>query len=48
MRSGRPTDRELVFPGPAGRLWTKTTYDNWRRRGFDHACTAIGLEGARP
>jgi integrase len=48
MRSGRPTDRELVFPGPDGGLWTKTTYDNWRRRGFDHACTTIGLEGARP
>jgi integrase len=48
MRSGRPTDLELVFPGPSGGLWTKTTYDNWRRRGFDQACTAIGLEGARP
>jgi integrase len=48
MRSARPTDRELVLPGPDGGLWTKTTYDNWRRRGFDDACTAIGLEGARP
>ena len=48
MRSGRPRDRALVFPGPEGRLWSKTTYDNWRRRAFDRACKAIELEGARP
>jgi integrase len=48
MRSGRLTDRQLVFPGQEGRPWTKTSYDNWRRRAFDKACTAIGLEEARP
>ena len=41
-------DRALVFPGPGGRPWSKTTWDNWRRRAFDTACATIGLEGARP
>jgi integrase len=45
---GQPADSALVFPGPGGRLWTKTDWDNWRRRAFDRACTAIELEGARP
>jgi integrase len=48
LRSGRPPDAALVFPGPAGGPWGKTTYDNWRKRAFDRACRAIGLEGARP
>jgi integrase len=48
MRAGRPRDAALVFPGPDGRLWSKTTYDNWRKRAFDRACKAIELEGARP
>lgn len=38
----------LVFPGPRGRPFTKTDWDNWRARGFDRACQAIGLHGARP
>jgi integrase len=48
MRAGRPGDRALVFPGPEGRLWSKTSYDNWRKRAFDRACKAIELVGARP
>ena len=36
LRSGRPGARALVFPGPEGRLWSKTTYDNWRERGVLH------------
>jgi hypothetical protein len=32
-----------VFPGPDGRPWTKTGWDNWRRRAFDAACVAIAL-----
>lgn len=47
MRCGRPDAGALVFPGPSG-LWTKTTYDNWRKRAFDRACRAIDLVGARP
>jgi integrase len=48
MRSGRPADTALVFPGPAGKLWTKTTYDNWRKRAFRRACTMSGVAGATP
>jgi integrase len=48
LRCGRPPETRLVFPGPTGGLWTKTTWDNWRKRAFDRACRAIGVEGARP
>jgi integrase len=48
LRSGRPGETALVFPGPRGGLWTKTTYDNWRKRAFDRACTAAEVEGATP
>ena len=48
LRSARPSEASLVFPGPEGGLWTKTTYDNWRKRAFDRARQAIGLEHARP
>lgn len=48
LRTGRPTDRALVFPGPEGRLWSKTTYDNWRRRAFDRAVTAAGIGHTTP
>jgi integrase len=37
-----------VFPGPHGRPFTKTDWDNWRVRAFDRACLAIELRGARP
>src|SRR4051812_42573393 len=37
LRSGRPGEDALVFPGPEGRLWSKTTYENWRKRAFDRA-----------
>ncbi len=45
---GETGDGVLVFPGPHGRPFTKTDWDNWRRRAFDRACRAIGLQGARP
>jgi integrase len=48
LRSERPRDRKLVFPGPAGGLWTKTTYDNWRKRAFDRARRAAGADEATP
>jgi hypothetical protein len=46
VRSGRPGETALVFPGPRGGLWTKTTYDNWRTRAFNRACTAAQVAGA--
>jgi integrase len=47
--SQRPlVDSALLFPSSQGRLWTKTDWDNWRRRAFDRACMAISLQGARP
>lgn len=49
QHSGRPAgDGVLLFPSAQGRPWTKTDWDNWRRRAFDRACMAIGLKGARP
>jgi integrase len=48
LRSGRPHDDALVFPGPEGGLWTKTTYDNWRGRAFDRARTAATAEKTTP
>jgi integrase len=45
---GRAADGALVFPGPHGRPFTKTDWDNWRVRAFDRACRAIELQGARP
>ena len=48
LRSGRPGEDALVFPGPEGRLWSKTTYDNWRKRAFDRACKAAKVVNATP
>jgi integrase len=48
LQSGRPADGVLVFPGHDGGLWSETAWKNWRRRAFDRACQAVGLEGARP
>jgi site-specific recombinase XerD len=45
---GSLVDGVLVFPSSQGRLWTKTDWDNWRRRAFDAACVAISLYDARP
>jgi hypothetical protein len=34
----------LVFPRPSdGGRWTKTDWDNWRKRGFKEAAGAAGL-----
>jgi integrase len=35
LRSGWPRDSAAVLPGPEGRSWSKTSYDNWRGRNFD-------------
>jgi integrase len=48
LRSGRPRDTAAVFPGPEGRAWSKTSYDNWRGRNFDRALGRAGVEHATP
>jgi integrase len=48
MRSGRPSDRELIFLGHDGQPWSEPAYQSWRRRAFKRALTAAGVEGARP
>jgi len=48
QHSGELADGALMFPSASGRPWTKTDWDNWRRRGFDRACMAIALYDARP
>lgn len=48
LRCGRPSEATLVFPGPQGSLWSKTTYDNWRKRAFARACEIAGVTGATP
>jgi integrase len=48
MRSGRPTDRAPIFPGRDGKPWSEAAYKSWRRRAFDRAATAAGVEHARP
>ena len=37
-------DTRWCSPGPAGGLWTKTTYENWRKRAFDRALQAAAVE----
>lgn len=44
MRSGRPDDRDLVFPGHDGNVWTEAAYQSWRRRTFARAAKSAGLD----
>jgi integrase len=37
-----------VFPGPEGRPWSKTSYDNWRNRNFGDALERAGVDHATP
>lgn len=48
MASGRPVEASLIFPGPDGREWDKTTYGNWRGRTFNRLLRAASLRRARP
>ncbi len=48
LRSGRPSDRELIFPGRDRQPWTEPAYQSWRRRAFERALKAAGVEHARP
>ena len=48
MRSGPPIDGTPVFPGPEGRQWSKTTYDNWCSANFDRRLSELAIEGTTP
>jgi integrase len=48
LRSGRPTERALVFPSRAGHPWTLSAYQNWRGRAFRSIRERAGLEHSRP
>jgi integrase len=43
-----PDGSALVFPRPDGQAWSDTDYRNWRRRRFDTAAAAAGIEGLTP
>jgi site-specific recombinase XerD len=48
MASGRPEERELVFPNHAGTFWTDAQFRNWRKRIFAPAAQAAGVEKPHP
>jgi integrase len=48
IASPRPSDDTLIFPGHDGRPWSEPAYQSWRRRSFDRALTAAGVERGRP
>ena len=48
MRSGRPGDRALIFPGHDGEPWSESAYKSWSRRAFRRALDAADVEHAVP
>jgi integrase len=48
LRSGRPADKQLVFPSATGLPWTHGAYSSWRAHAFKRARDAAGATGARP
>ena len=48
LASGRPGDEALVFPTAAGEPWREHDWRNWRRRTFQPAVRALGLDITRP
>jgi integrase len=48
MASGRPEDGRPIFPMKDGRYWTESAYRNWRRKVFNPAAKAVGIERPRP
>jgi integrase len=48
LRVGRPGEEALVFPDSRGEPWTRTTYQNWRRRIYIPAAEEVGIQSARP
>jgi len=48
LRSGRPSEKALVFPSASGTAWSQPAYQSWRRRAFKRALDGAGVEHARP
>jgi len=46
--SAPANDTALVFPRPDGLPWRDDDYRNWRKRGYNPAAIAVGLESTRP
>ena len=46
--SAPATDAALVFPRPDGLPWRDDDYRNWRKRGYNPAAIAAGLDSTRP
>jgi integrase len=46
--ASRTRDDALVFPGPHGKPWSLTDYQNWRRRIYAPTAQACGVEHPRP
>ena len=44
----RPSETSLIFPSATGTPWTLAAYQSWRRRAFERAIEAAGLENGRP
>jgi integrase len=44
----RPGDRDVVFARTDGEVFRDTDYRNWRRRSFEPAAAAAGVEDATP
>ena len=48
LAAGRPDEGTFVFPKPTGSPWRETDWRNWRRRTFQPAAKALGLDLRRP
>jgi integrase len=48
LACGRPHDRTLLFPAGGGAPWPNHDWQNWRRRIFQPAASAVGLDRAVP
>jgi integrase len=48
LHAGRPDAEALVFPGHDGQPWSLAAYQNWRRRIYSPAATAVGVDRPRP
>ena len=47
-KTREPAGRALVFPGRGDGPWSRTNYQNWRRRVYGPAALAAGVEEPRP